>query len=1630
VKQLLSIHKKTVIVLPLANQIIRQSMEKISNSQPTRIFSRIFLLSIKLLLLACLVLQFSSAMAVTVSVRVDSNNDDAEENISDGDMSRSSSDLEMSADSSELQIVGMRFNDVAIPQGAVINSAYIEFETDETDSGTTNLVIFGENVDTANQFANNDDNISSRPKTTASANWSPSSWTTVSELHQTPDISTIIKEIVDRAGWSSGNDLVLIIEPGSDCKDSDCQRTAESHDGESSSAPLLVIDYTVAPVVLGSCATYFPDTIQGHDAGSEIKFNDTGKVINDSDNILTFPSLDDSSDSGVDTCNTVDCTISSSISPALTLPTFITTSTSTDVSLSSGSTTIAITEIDQLNLSGTANVTFSASATTYIIDDALFEGSSQITFNPGIYWFNELEIIDQANIIINGPVTIFVNGQSNHFDIEDDVTINTSGNASDLAIVSYDKVHMKDDVVIKAVIYGIGDDVKVEDNASFTGAISATDKVEIKNSGTVTYENVDAVEIGDLCDPTEPPVTLPVAEYRFDELSWDGTLSEVIDNSGNNNNGTAVGGITTTTGKICLAADIPSNSSASIFQAVDTGVDLDTIIGSTGTISLWYNSNTAWNSGSDNRLFDATDGDKYFLADISSDGRVQFFFEDGNDGDYQKSTVNAFTVGAGVWKHLTFVWDIPSNTAKIYVDGVDQTLSGNDGGTTAFSGYQTLYFGDNRNASYSTGESSADGLIDEALVFDSVLTSAEIQTIFTNQDAGNNYDGSSRSCPVIPPVTCDNGILNAVGIKIDNSGSNTQISTTTEALAIHAAWLAAGSPASGLIDSGTYNVAASGSSTVDRLDFGGDGHDFSGTLAYPGVDAGVSGSDFLVHTSGTLSLPAGDYTIYAETDDGFSFIMDTLSGDTVSFNKFGSSTAGASNELRFEAPTSNSNTGGSFTLSQDSIFDIAAIFYERGGQDYLEISIANAILTSAAPSGYEILQDGALGGAVTLGSCAVSSQIDHYEITHDGAALSCADETLTIKACTNTDCSTVSASDVAVTLSATGAASTWSLNPLTIPGGSSAGITVDLGHTTAETITLGATSTTAATNPVVCIPDCDLIFSEAGFILSLANHQSCTAPSLVIQAVKMSDTGTSCAPAYIGNQSVNFAFNYNNPATGSRIPILDSSTMAAATVAQNRTINFDATASSTLSFQYNDAGQVDVTVSDGADNGLTSATISPIVSPAQLLISTSAANNACTGPNYGNCTAFKVAGTLGNTASEFDLDISGACSDNSVTPNFQLNTIVLSSNLVAPATGSNASLGTSSADITTAGTVTVNQTITEVGAFSITATPPSYLGQTIPAATSSTIGRFTPAKFIVTDNSPLVSDATCDFTYQSQPFDFAPGLSPEVTLRAVNSAGTTTQNYGGNSVANNDFWKLDASLLSSRSYINQVASFPGALISTLGSITTAGETNYDGSNTFTLATDQLTYNKSAVVPIASNDAPFEATAKLQLSATSLTDSDGVFYDPDNNNVSDPYLSTDITGTNIRWGRWFVANAFGSELQPLVLVAEAQYFDGSNFLVNSTDICTTSVAAVLSDYSDNLSSGETTLTQGTMVSGLIPLTLSAPGNGNDGSLLLTLTTPAWMLYDYDGDATRDNAGATATFGIFEGRTPVIIKRQQF
>ncbi len=181
---------------------------------------------------------------VNISAQINNGNDDVEEKETTGSIASTSTDLELVYDtwnSQFSQTVGMRFNNLNIPMGATITNAYIQFTVDESGSATTNLTIQGEDHDNAPPFSTSNFDVSNRTTTTTSVNWSPVPWTVIGEAgtdQQTPDLSAIVQEIVNRPGWTPNNSMVLTVTGTGTGK-----RTAESYDGVPSSAPVLHISY-------------------------------------------------------------------------------------------------------------------------------------------------------------------------------------------------------------------------------------------------------------------------------------------------------------------------------------------------------------------------------------------------------------------------------------------------------------------------------------------------------------------------------------------------------------------------------------------------------------------------------------------------------------------------------------------------------------------------------------------------------------------------------------------------------------------------------------------------------------------------------------------------------------------------------------------------------------------------------------------------------------------------------------------------------------------------------------------------------------------------------------------------------------------------------------------------------------------------------------------------------------------------------------------------------------------------------------------------------------------------------------------------------------------------------------------
>ena len=183
----------------------------------------------------------SQAAATTVEARTATSADDAEE-FATGNMYLNSTDLELIHDTTD-QTVGMRWTALAIPPGATITAAYIQFASKEAQSDVTALTLRAQAADNPLAFGSANLDISSRPRTTAAATWSPVAWL-VGEIganQRTSDLSAVIQEVVSRTGWASGNALAIIVT----CTG---HRTAYSFDGKAASAPLLHVEYTTGPV--------------------------------------------------------------------------------------------------------------------------------------------------------------------------------------------------------------------------------------------------------------------------------------------------------------------------------------------------------------------------------------------------------------------------------------------------------------------------------------------------------------------------------------------------------------------------------------------------------------------------------------------------------------------------------------------------------------------------------------------------------------------------------------------------------------------------------------------------------------------------------------------------------------------------------------------------------------------------------------------------------------------------------------------------------------------------------------------------------------------------------------------------------------------------------------------------------------------------------------------------------------------------------------------------------------------------------------------------------------------------------------------------------------------------------------
>lgn len=701
---------------------------------------------------------------------------------------------------------------------------------------------------------------------------------------------------------------------------------------------------------------------------------------------------------------------------------------------------------------------------------------------------------------------------------------------------------------------------------------------------------------------------------------------------------------------------------------------------------------------------------------------------------------------------------------------------------------------------------------------------------------------------------------------------------------------------------------------------------------------------------------------------------------------------------------------------------------------------------AAVPDNFLFSLTGSTGGSTNIHEldelqlCAlklnpVGAQVDHFEIDHDGVALTCQPETVTIRACADADCNELFTDPVAATLAPEEG---WvSGNIVNITGGVG---TATLQNTVPDTVTLGVVGSQPSTRPqsqTLCrigngplAPgNCALDFVDSGLsfeVPDLISHR----PSgpIQVRAVRRDDQTQACVPAFENvSKTVQFWSTYVSPdeagRPASRLVEIDEIAIGNnAASPTNLELNFGAGGIAEIDIVYPDAGQMQLNAlysgSEATeDAGLVMPGADGFVSvPAGFCVS--AASSCSQGDE--TCPLFRRAGesfdltiTAAGWQSDTDVDF---CAGNPVTPNFELPGIPLQAELVAPAGGETGVVSPGSYDharaVDAESTVPVDQSEVGVFRFLTSPAPGAYLGRDLPQGRSAPVGRFYPDRFRVTVD-PGAFEAECgvgQFTYSGQPFGWL--MTATALLEPLSVQGARTRNY-----TSDGFRRLSVAGVTTLAPTEDAAATDinsDPMVFSVTQEAAALTVQEPGLMLFSFnLNDQFEYPKSPVTRVE----PF--LPELVFAIPSVQDADGVQAE------AAPYEFEPEASFEIRYGRLIMENVYGPEtVEALFMPFRVETFEGGRFVTHVADSCSdwTTAGIETAEAHHVLVSDSGTFDEGTAG----PLRLEPAGT--QGTDLLTWDVPEWLKDDWNNEGVLTDPSATATFGVYRGNDRIIYWRE--
>lgn len=753
-------------------------------------------------------------------------------------------------------------------------------------------------------------------------------------------------------------------------------------------------------------------------------------------------------------------------------------------------------------------------------------------------------------------------------------------------------------------------------------------------------------------------------------------------------------------------------------------------------------------------------------------------------------------------------------------------------------------------------------------------------------------------------------------------------------------------PAGGILGEYFNNMALTGTPTGTRVD---GPIDFNWGEAAPGV-AGINANEFSVRWNGRLrATVTGNYQFQTRSDDGVRLWVN--------------------NQLLIDQWNDHSatdHTSANVYLVAGQVYPIRMEFYER--LVFAEIRLRWLVPGTGSFAPIPRGTTPALGAGLYY--CPTAPTVSYYAISHSGVGVTCEAEPIIITAMDAGGNAVVPPANTTAVLATTPATGVWvGGNSYTFTGTETSFIKY-LQQLTPATLNInvsdGTATEIATADPNITFSDAGLRFYRNATLQPLENQIAGVANNNpILRAVQTNTDTGACEARVAGTRTVRLGYECRNPATcsaGQTFTVNNAAIAAnnsgAITNYSDVNLTFSNAGVANIPLNFTDVGLVRLhaimaLAAQGNDPPftLTGSSNEFVVKPYSLAVSAVTNNPGCTnqGVNSDGIACGFVAAD-----ENFRVYVEARNANGARTPNFGNELIseagsvaVNIDELIYPVGGVEGVLtGAHAGSFTLAnppGTL-VNNSVSwnEVGTIRLepSLADGDYLGagNINVLSPSGPVGRFYPRQFALTFAE--TNNSCGSFSYLS-----GPGIGLNYRIAAQSAAGNITTNYHSaiyQGTAESVHHAEQGNILNLSNRLS-VSSVP------LAQRWVNGVMDFNTSNP--LMTLMLTrQNPGATFNQPYNGAPDGPFNSVQLGISFNNEIDNrqlraIDLDMNATTTGDCVTENNCTAASLGdsllmvYGRMHIKDAFGSEQSPLPMFWQTEFWNGSSFVVNSADACT-------------------------------------------------------------------------------------------